>query len=315
MKRISTNGLGSYLRDISSIPLLTATEEINLGRKIQKFNSLIDIKEKLKADLGRQPNYGEWAEKAACSIPTLERYLSEGKKAKNHLVVANLRLVVSAAKKYQEQGLELEELIQEGNIGLIIGAERFNPKKGCKFSTFAYWWIRQAIVRGIRAKSRTVRIPENAYEILNKINKATRELSIAQDRTPTITQVAKYCQENLEEVTFYLKSTQKTFSLDYKLHLDEDSALINFLKDKNQPLDLLLENDKESRIAQLFKDLASQEKEILALRFGLNHQCEPKSFAEIGCQFGVSRQAINQKFNRTIAKLRKTWSDQSSSYF
>ena len=195
METALTDSVGNYLKEIGRIPMLTPEQEIVLGRKVQKLSSLLSIKEKLKVDLGRQPTRVEWAERANCSISRLGQDLAEGKDAKNRLVVANLRLVVSIAKKYQGKGLDFLELVQEGNRGLIVAADKFQPKKGCKFSTLAYWWIRQAIIRAIQNQSRTIRLPIGIHEKLHKIQKASQYLAQNPNVTPTIQKIAKYCQQ------------------------------------------------------------------------------------------------------------------------
>ncbi len=314
MKATSTDSTRSYLSEIGRVPMLKPEQEITLGRKVQKLKSLLSIKEKLRIDLRREPTRREWAEKANCSIPTLERDCAEGQEAKNQLVNANLRLVVSIAKKYQNRGLEFLDLIQEGNTGLIVAAGKFEPKKGCKFSTVAYWWIRQAIVRAIQDHSRTIRIPVHAYEILNKIKKARQKLSIEKGRTPKVSEIAEYLYEKPEIVRFYLEASRLPTSLDRTVGQDEDSPLGQFLEDESaQPLELLLENEAPERMAELFRDLKPQERKVLVLRYGLNS--EPQSHQKIATQLGVSKQAIGQKEKKAIAKLKESWKDKTASYF
>ena len=304
----------SYLTEIGRVPLLTSEQEIQLGRKVQKLQFLLSIKKKLSVCLRREPTRWEWAEKVNCSLPTLERDLAQGKEAKNQLVIANLRLVVSIAKKYQQRGLELLDLIQEGNTGLIVAAEKFQPKRGCKFSTVAHWWIRQAIVRAIQNQSRTIRIPAHAYEKINEIKKTNQQLSIKKGRTPTVAEIAKYLHEKPEDVRFYLKATQLPSSLEQKRGEDEDLTLGNLLVDKSaKPFELLLEKEQPKRIAELFKDLKPQERKVLILYYGLS--TEPQSHQKIATQFGVSRQAIGKKKDKAIAKLKESWKDKTASYF
>ncbi len=311
MKNQPQDSVRSYLAEIGRIPMLSPEQEIALGRKVQRFNSLLTIKEKLKINLRGEPTRSEWAEKANCSIPSLERDLAEGEKAKNQLVAANLRLVVSIAKKYQQRGLELFDLIQEGNTGLIVAAGKFEPKKGCKFSTVAHWWIRQAIVRAIQNQSRTIRLPIHVHEKLNKIKKAYRELSISQGRTPKITEIAKYCQKNADEIRFYLKAAQIPFSFALEPGKGEGLTLLARLEDKSpQPLELLLEKEKRARITELFQNLNQQEQKILVLYYGLNS--EPQSCPEIATHFGVGGASISQKKNKAIAKLRSSFADASN---
>ncbi len=312
--KATPDSVSGYLTEIGRVPLLTSEQEIQLGRKVQRLKLLLSIKEKLKVDLRREPTRLEWAAKANCSMPNLEKDLAEGKEAKNQLVIANLRLVVSVAKKYQQRGLELLDLIQEGNTGLIVAAGKFEPKKGCKFSTVAHWWIRQAIVRAIQNQSRTIRLPVYVTEKLNNIKKAYRELSILQGRTPTVAEIAKYCTEKPQTITSYLKNAQIPTSLDKTVGQDEDAPLGQFLEDKSaQPFELLLEKETPERIAELFQDLKPQEGKVLVLRYGLNS--EPQTYQKIATQLGLSRERIRQKEKEAIAKLKKTWKDKTASYF
>ena len=281
----------SYLTEIGRTPLLSSEQEIALGRKVQKLQFLLSTKEKLKIDLRREPTMTEWAERANCSLPSLEKDLTVGKEAKNHLVVANLRLVVSVAKKYQQRGLELLDLVQEGNTGLIVAAGRFNPKKGCKFSTFAHWWIRQAIVRAIQNQSRSIRLPVYVTEKLNKIKKAYRELSILQGRTPTIAEIAEYSQENSEAINSYLQVAQIPFSLEQELGEDEDLTLSDYLEDRSiSTLEFILEREKAEQVNYFLRSLPPQEQKILILRYGLNS--EPKTFRQIAEELGGSQSGI-----------------------
>lgn len=311
MKATRVDSIRSYLTEIVRIPMLSPEQEIALGRKVQRFKSLLSIKEKLRVDLRRDPTRFEWAEKANCSLPTLEKDLAEGKKGKNHLVVANLRLVVSIAKKYQQRGLELLDLIQEGNTGLIVAASKFNPKKGCKFSTFAHWWIRQAIIRAIQNQSRTIRLPVHAFEKLNKIKKAYRELSINKGRTPKITEIAKYCAEKPETISSYLKAAQIPFSLDQERGEEKDLTLGDLLEDRStSTLEFLLEKERGEKINYFLRSLPPQEQKILILHYGLNS--EPKTFREIAEQLGGSQSGIIHKQTREISKLRSSFADASN---
>lgn len=312
--KAAPDNVRSYLNEIGRIPMLTAEQEITLGRKVQKLKSLLSSQEKLKVDLSCEPTREEWAEKAHSSVPTLDKDLIEGQKAKNQLVAANLRLVVSIAKKYQHRGLEFLDLIQEGNTGLILAAGNFNPKQGCKFSTFAHWWIRQAISRAIQNRSRTIRLPIHVHEKLNKIKKAHRELSISKGKTPRVSEIAQYLGKNPDDIRFYLKAAQIPFSFERELGEERDFTLGNLLKDKSpQPFELLLENEKPKRLSELFKDLNPQERKILVLYYGLNS--EPQSYQKIATQFGLSRGRIRQKKTKAISKLKETWKEQTASYF
>ncbi len=314
--KATLDNIRSYLTEIGRTPLLSSEQEIQLGRKVQRLKLLLSIKEKLKVYLHREPTRLEWAERANCSLPNLERDLAEGKKAKNQLVEANLRLVVSIAKKYQQRGLELLDLIQEGNTGLIVAAGRFNPKRGCKFSTFAHWWIRQAIVRAIQNQSRTIRLPVYVTEKLNNIKKAYRELSILQGRTPKIAEIAEYCTEKPEAISSYLKAAQIPFSLDRELGEGEEATFGDFLEDRStSTLEFLLEKERAEKVNYFLRILPPQEQKILILRYGLNLNSEPKTFRQIADELGVSQSRINHHKTRAIAKLRSSFAGQNASNF
>ncbi len=304
----------SYLTEIGRTPLLSSEQEIQLGRQVQRLKLLLSIKEKLKVYLHREPTRLEWAEKANCSLPTLERDLAQGKEAKEQLIIANLRLVVSVAKKYQDRGLELLDLIQEGNTGLIVAAEKFQPKRGCKFSTVAHWWIRQAIVRAIQNQSRTIRLPVYVTEKLNNIKKAYRELSINKGRTPTVAEIAKYCQEKPEAISSYLKAAQIPFSLEQELGEGEETTFGDFLEDRSiSTLEFLLEKERGEKVNYFLRSLPPQEQKILILRYGLNS--EPKTFRQIAEELGSSQSGIIYQQTRAIAKLRSTFAGQNASNF
>jgi len=189
----------SYLRDIGRVPLLTHEQEITLGRQVQELVAIEELELELESRLGRKPSQAELATAAGLSAPLLKRRLQAGRRAKERMVAANLRLVVSVAKKYTKRNMELLDLIQEGTIGLVRGVEKFDPTRGYKFSTYAYWWIRQGITRAIAEKSRTIRLPIHITETLNKLKKGQRELSQLLGRTPTLSELAEAVELPEEE--------------------------------------------------------------------------------------------------------------------
>ena len=180
----------SYLRDIGRVPLLSHEQEITLGRQVQDLMHLEALEAQLKQDTGVAPTWEEWAQAAELSPAQLQRRLRSGRRAKERMVSANLRLVVSVAKKYTKRNMELLDLIQEGTIGLVRGVEKFDPSRGYKFSTYAYWWIRQGITRAISEKSRAIRLPIHITEVLNRLKKSQRELSQQLGRTPTVVELS-----------------------------------------------------------------------------------------------------------------------------
>ena len=207
----------SYLRDIGRVPLLSHEQEITLGRQVQDLMFLENIESELRSDLGDKPEIDLFDEKAGISTIQLKKKLKSGRRAKEMMVAANLRLVVSVAKKYTKRNMELLDLIQEGTIGLVRGVEKFDPARGYKFSTYAYWWIRQGITRAIAEKSRAIRLPIHITEMLNKLKKGQRELSQEMSRTPTVSELAKYVELPEDDVKDLMCKAGQPVSLETKV--------------------------------------------------------------------------------------------------
>ncbi|MFN7871870.1 MAG: sigma-70 family RNA polymerase sigma factor, partial [Cyanobacteriota bacterium] len=222
--------LRSYLRDIGRVPLLSHEQEITLGRQVQELMGLEELREELALRAGGEPPSPEMlAAEAGLSPALLRRRLQAGRRAKERMVAANLRLVVSVAKKYTKRNMELLDLIQEGTIGLVRGVEKFDPTRGYKFSTYAYWWIRQGITRAIAEKSRSIRLPIHITETLNKLKKAQRELSQELGRTPTVCELAVAVELPEEEVKDLLSRARQPVSLETKVGDGEDTELLDLL--------------------------------------------------------------------------------------
>ena len=190
----------SYLRDIGRVPLLSHEQEITLGRQVQEYMQVERAELEIIELTGDKPSLEELSEKLNLSTSQIKKRIRAGQRAKERMVAANLRLVVSVAKKYTKRNMELLDLIQEGTIGLVRGVEKFDPARGYKFSTYAYWWIRQGITRAIAEKSRAIRLPIHITEMLNKLKKGQRELSQEMSRTPTVSELAKYVELPEEDV-------------------------------------------------------------------------------------------------------------------
>ena len=258
-----------YLREIGKIPLLTAEEELELAQKAAKGN----------------------------------------KKAKDKMVEANMRLVVSIAKRYSGRGLDFLDLIQEGNTGLLRAVEKFDPEKGFKFSTYATWWIRQAITRAIADQARTIRIPVHMVETINKVLRASRKLTSELNREPTIEEIAKEMDMDIEKVDYVMRIKQDIASLDASVGKDgddEDSVLGDFVEDEDRisPEDSAANQMLKEQLADIISTLSDREQKIIKLRFGIGGG-KPHTLEEVGAEFSVTRERIRQIEAKALSKLRK----------
>jgi RNA polymerase primary sigma factor len=258
-----------YLQQIGKIPLLSSSEEFKIAQKIQEEH---------------------------CEI------------SKNVLVNANLRLVVSIAKKYIGRGLSFLDLIQEGNMGLMKAAERFDYTKGYKFSTYATWWVQQAITRAIADKARIIRLPIHMIESLSKIRKATLDLTTELGRSPTKQEIAYRLGLSVTKLTSLIKSAQSTISIESPANQKEDSTKIaDYIVDESTiaPDSRVSQENLFDDIRKMLGQLSPKERDVLILRYGLDNNGTKKTLDEIGAQYGVSRERIRQIENRAISKLKK----------
>ena len=258
-----------YLREIGKIPLLSLEEETELAKKVVKGDQ----------------------------------------KAKDKMVEANMRLVVSIAKRYSGRGLDLLDLIQEGNTGLLRAVEKFNPDKGFKFSTYATWWIRQAITRAIADQARTIRIPVHMVETINKVLRTTRKLTVELNREPTNEEIAKELDMETEKVDYVMRIKQDIASLDASVGRDgddEDSVLGDFVEDEERasPEDSAVTQILKEQLAEILSTLSEREQKIIRMRFGIGGE-RPHTLEEVGAEFSVTRERIRQIEAKALSKLRK----------
>src|SRR4051794_40260061 len=256
-----------YLKSIGRVPLLTKEDEVRLAKRVEQNDM----------------------------------------SAKNHLIEANLRLVVSIAKRYTGRGLTLLDLIQEGNLGLIRAVEKFDWRRGFKFSTYATWWIRQAITRALADQSRTIRIPVHMVERMNRVSRVTRNLAQTLGREPTIEEIAKNVEMSTDQVEDILKLGQEPVSLEAPVGADGDgdARLGDFIEDdqEGRPLELVADKLREASLQQALQSLPWRERRVLELRYGLS-PAGPMTLEDIGAQAGVTRERVRQIESRTLSKLK-----------
>lgn len=292
-----------YLKEIGKVSLLSADEEIELA---QNMKDGAVATEKINVLKGRLDGASE-EEKAEIKeeIKTLQRDVDKGADAKKRLAEANLRLVVSIAKRYVGRGMLFLDLIQEGNLGLIKAVEKFDYKKGYKFSTYATWWIRQAITRAIADQARTIRIPVHMVETINKLIRVSRQLLQELGREPSPEEIAKEMNMPVERVREILKISQEPVSLETPIGEEEDSHLGDFIKDDNVPVpaDAAAFTLLKEQLEEVLGTLTEREQKVLTLRFGLEDG-RARTLEEVGKEFNVTRERIRQIEAKALRKLR-----------
>jgi len=293
-----------YLQEIGRIRLLRPDEEIELARKIADLLHLEELAAQFLSDNGKLPDTKEWAALVEMPLIRFRRRLMLGRRAKEKMVQSNLRLVVSIAKKYMNRGLSFQDLIQEGSLGLIRAAEKFDHEKGYKFSTYATWWIRQAITRAIADQSRTIRLPVHLYETISRIKKTTKVLSQEFGRKPTEEEIAESMEMTIEKLRFIAKSAQLPISLETPIGKEEDSRLGDFIEaDIENPEQDVAKNLLREDLEGVLATLSPRERDVLRLRYGLDDG-RMKTLEEIGQIFDVTRERIRQIEAKALRKLR-----------
>ncbi len=293
-----------YLKEIGKVPLLSADEEIALAQKMEDGVKAAEIIEALRKELDELGD-GAGAQELKEKIAGQEEMVLEGEDAKKKLAEANLRLVVSIAKRYVGRGMLFLDLIQEGNLGLIKAVEKFDYRKGYKFSTYATWWIRQAITRAIADQARTIRIPVHMVETINKLIRVSRQLLQELGREPTPEEIAKVLNMPEDRVREILKISQEPVSLETPIGEEEDSHLGDFIQDDNVPVpaDAAAFSLLKEQLTEVLGTLTEREQKVLKLRFGLEDG-RARTLEEVGKEFNVTRERIRQIEAKALRKLR-----------
>jgi RNA polymerase sigma factor (RpoD-like family) len=288
-------------------PLLKADEEIELAQCVKAIVQIDEVKEKLTEELQRTPSKEEIATALDISPRQLDQKLYQGRVAKRKMIRSNLRLVVSIAKRYLNRGVPFLDLIQEGAIGLNRAAEKFDPNKGYKFSTYAYWWIRQAITRTIANDARTIRLPIHIVEKLNKLKKAQRNLKQTLQRNPLEEELAAELEVTLIQLRHLFQLRRQSLSLNHRVGKGEDTELMDLLEDGDLklPEDQMSEVMMRQEIGEVLSDvLTEREKDVISLRYGLNTS-QPYTLEEVGGMFNLSRERVRQIQSKAMRKLRR----------